>query len=252
MKKLSTALSVLLILVAFSSCKSRKESETGEVRSLKTSEIKQVGAAMQANRFEFDFLSVRAKGVFEGMGTRQNVTLHLRMERNKRLWISMQALLGIEVARVLVTEDSLYFRQNLPDSRYAEMPLDSIERFLAMPLTVGQLQDFFIGNPLLPYTNAQSAWQGDTIVVEKPAPKALVTEYILPELVKIVRSTARSRAEASNAEVSYGEFQPMGTKSLPSKVNIFVSSPKVQGNFALRYTSISPDPISSFPFTRED
>ncbi len=207
---------------------------------------------MEANRFEFDFLSIRAKGVFEGMGTRQNITLNLRMERNKRLWISMQALLGIEVARILVTEDSLFFRQNLPESRYMALPLDSIQHYLAMPLTVGQLQDFFIGNPLLSYKNAQSAWQGDTIVVEKPAGKALLSEYILPELVKIVRSTAQNRAEASSAEVSYGEFQVIGTKSLASKVNIFVSSPQVQGNFALRYTTISPDPISSFPFSKED
>ncbi|TNE80954.1 MAG: DUF4292 domain-containing protein [Bacteroidetes bacterium] len=252
MKKLLPAFSLLLVLVAFTSCKTKKPTAPGEVKSLKTTEIKQVGAAMDANRFDFEFMTIRAKGVFEGMGVRQNITLHIRMERNKQLWISAQALLGIEVARIYVTQDSLFFRQNLPESKYAAMPLDSIERYLAMPLSVGQLQDFFIGNPLLPYTNAQSDWKGDTIVVEKPAGKAIVTEYIMPNLVKIVRSTAQSRTEASNAQVSYGEFQVLGTKSLPSKVNIFVSSPEVQGNFALHYGTISTDPISNFPFTREN
>lgn len=250
MKKFSFL--ALICVILFTSCKTKKSATGGKVNALTTERLSVVSNAMEQNKYEFDYLSLRAKGDFEGMGMKQNLSLSIRMERHKIVWVSVQALFGIEVARMLVTEDSLFIQQTLPERKYIEMPLDSVSKFLAVPLSVTQLQDFLVGNPILPYKNANSSMKQDTVIVEKHAGSAQVIEYILGSLVKIVRTTAASSKDASYAEVMYGEFQAQNTKSLPTKVNIFVDTKDIEARCDLTYTSISNDKISQFPFRKQD
>ncbi len=248
MKKL---LAGLLILVLIPSCKSRKAATRNPEMTELSTDIRKLGEQVNTAAFEFEYLSIKAGGRFEGLGMQQNISLNIRMKRHEKVWISAQALLGIEVARALVTRDSVYIIQNLPSRDYREYSLDSFSSVLSVPLSVTQLQDLLVGNPLLPYDNsAMAAMQGDSLVVEKQIRDFLLREFFAPGKARIARNYLQSKRESGHADVHYSDFSLEGTKELPLKVNIFVQRQESKARLDLQYTSISLDPIGSFPFRR--
>ncbi|MHB1279590.1 MAG: DUF4292 domain-containing protein [Bacteroidia bacterium] len=246
MKKLSlVALSVLMLGSCFLRKSTKESGETPLSTDLVTLE-KQI----TENAFSFEYLSFKGSGKFDGMGIQQNLTLNFKMKRHEIVWISAQAMLGIEVARMLVTKDSAYIIQNFPERSYREFSLDSLSQLLSVPLSVTQLQDLFLGNPLLPYDPAQIGMRGDSIIVEKRVSAYLIHEFFVPQRPKIVRNYLQSLQEDGSADVHYLDFQTVNNKQMPVKVNIFVRRSDLTANLDLHYTNISLDSIAQFPFRK--
>lgn len=248
MKNLSL---VFLCLFLLGACSLRKSTKAlgGTAPS---SDIKILEKQVLENAFDFEYLAFKAAGKFEGMGMQQNLTLSFRMKRHETVWISAQAMLGIEVARVLATKDSVYIIQNFPERSYREYSLDSLSKLLSVPLTITQLQDLFLGNPLLPYDPAQIGMQGDSIVVEKRVSAYVLQEFFGSSQAKIARNYLQSSLEEGSADINYLEFQEVNNKQMPVKVNIFVRRPDLTAKLDLHYTNISLETITQFPFRKPD
>src|SRR5690606_33475176 len=106
MKKL---LFFLLAGSLLTACKHSKPSTTAAAAGLgTTNNLDVIEKRVNENAFEFEYLSFRAGGRFDGLGIQQNISLSFRMKRHETVWISAQAVLGIEVARALITRDSVY------------------------------------------------------------------------------------------------------------------------------------------------
>lgn len=240
---------ISFVLISISACKTHKL-PSGNSGNIGSNDLITIEKAVNENAFEFEYLSFRGAGRFEGLGMQQNISLSFRMQRHEKVWISAQALLGIEVGRALITRDSVFLLQNFPERNYREFSLDSLAKFLSVPLSVTQLQDLFVGNPLLPYDNAEVALQGDSIVVQKAVSEFLLREFFHPSQAKIQRNYLYSRVKEGVADVKYSAFSELGNKQLPTKVNIFVQRPDNELTLDLSYSSISTEKISSFPFRK--
>lgn len=245
-----TLLILVFIGAGFSACTMKKALRGPSEGAELSSNLKELEKAVMANTFEFEYLSLRGSGTFDGMGMQQNLSLVMRMKRHEIVWISAQAMLGIEVGRALITKDSVYLIQNFPERSYREFSLDSLSTILSVPLSVTQLQDFFVGNPLLPYDPAQATLLNDTIVVEKNTKDFILHELFAVKSPKIIRNELKSKVQRGKATVDYLAFEKQGNKEMPVKVNIFVERPDLTANLDLQYSNISFDPISSFPFRK--
>ncbi|MBI1223301.1 MAG: DUF4292 domain-containing protein [Bacteroidetes bacterium] len=239
----------IVVLIGLPGCFLKKATVKESSTTLSTN-VRELEKIVLANAFEFEYLSMRGNGHFEGGGISQNLSLNMRMKRHELVWISAQAMLGIEVARALITKDSVYIIQNFPSRSYMEYSLDSLSQILSVPLTVTQLQDLFVGNPLLPYEPAQASMQNDTLVVEKMTRDFILHELFVNNHPKIARNQLNSKTGEGSAQVDYLSFGMEHNKELPLKVNIFVQRPDLTARLDLQYTNISLDPISSFPFSK--
>src|SRR5690606_40595489 len=66
------------------------------------------------NNLDFHTFSGRAKAKVELGKDNQDVTMHVRIKRDQAIWISFTAtLLIVEIARVLITHDSIIFLNKL-------------------------------------------------------------------------------------------------------------------------------------------
>lgn len=249
MKKVFAIFSLVVVLA---SCKSFKGGSRGneEPVAVDLNNIKSVIAGIKGESFEFQYLSFKGRGLFEGMGVRQNLTLNVRMKRHEKVWISVTALFGIEAARLLVTEDSAFILQKFPDIKYRAISLDSLSQYTAVPMTVTQFQNFLVGNPVGNYENARSSMKNDELWVEQTIGKVLLQELIHSDNIKIGQLKAFDNQQQSELQVDYGDFQQEGTKLLPHKVSILVSSKEINAKSALTYSNISKAEINSFPFTK--
>ena len=82
-----------------------------------------------------------------GDGKKYNVNAILRMYKDSVIWVSVNALLGIEAIRMIITKDSVRLVNKL-DKIYTARSVSFLQEVTALPLDLSTLQDLIIGNPV--------------------------------------------------------------------------------------------------------
>src|ERR1700744_3316066 len=120
------------LLFAFS-CKSKKAlivkrtaDSTVAVKPVDTKAIKL--AAIRTKQTSFNTFSGKASTKLNINGNSNRVTLNIRIQHGKKIWVSITAIAGIEVARALITPDSLLVVNRL-QSVYIRKPFSYIYKF---------------------------------------------------------------------------------------------------------------------------
>src|SRR5690554_5290997 len=95
---------VLATLFAFSACKKQKDVLRKGIDSKSTEYLIQ-----QVKKNEVNFNSISTKADFKVItkDKTQSFKANIRIQKDSAIWISITPLLGIEVARVLITQDSV-------------------------------------------------------------------------------------------------------------------------------------------------
>jgi len=138
---------LLLIVLLAAGCKTKQKiviPDKGapvDVVSAHASEIK----SFELSNLDFHTFSGRAKTRIELGDGAQDVTLNLRMERDKSIWVSVTAMLGVEVARVLITPDSIKILNKL-QGEYISKPFDYVHKYTNKGITFPMLQDLLLAN----------------------------------------------------------------------------------------------------------
>ena len=90
-----------------------------------------------------------------GDGKKYNVNANIRMYKDSLIWVSVNAILGIEAMRVLVTKDSVKLINKL-DKIYTARSISYLQEVIALPLDLSTFQDLVIGNPVFLDSNVVS------------------------------------------------------------------------------------------------
>src|SRR5690606_27267881 len=61
--------------------------------------------AIRSKQLTFNTFSAKAKTQLDINGDNNDCTLNIRVNRDKKIWVSITAILGIEVARAVITPD---------------------------------------------------------------------------------------------------------------------------------------------------
>ena len=109
-----------------------------------------------ANRIEFETFTAKVNTDYEGSdGKKEGVNVFIRMKRDSLIWISVNAVLGIEYMRVLIDKDSVRVLYKM-DKEYQVRSLDYLTEVAALPLDLRTVQELIIGNPVFLDTNIVS------------------------------------------------------------------------------------------------
>src|SRR5215217_2817882 len=147
--KILTGLTIAIVMVAVCSCRSTKTIQsaiskkdstrlvvtdsTSRTDSIKF--IQNVYQALDKNRIDFETFSAKVKVDFEGSdGKKNDFNAFIRLRKDSVLWVSINALLGIEAFRVLITPDSVKV-------------LNKLDKVVQLR-SVSYLQDLLVGNPI--------------------------------------------------------------------------------------------------------
>jgi hypothetical protein len=164
MKNLIGALIAITLVSAFSSCRSTKKLQTVIAKrdSLQVPVvsasidrkadsirfIREVAAAIDSNRIVFRTFSAKVKVNFEGKdGKKSDFNATIRLYKDSVMWISINALLGIEAFRVLITPDSVKV-MNKVDKIIQLRSVSYLKEVAKIPFTFHDLQELLIGNPI--------------------------------------------------------------------------------------------------------
>ena len=138
---------ILLLLVLFlglASCRSSKITEPFYTKAAKASDLID---SIEASHFEFDWFSGKVAGKYKDESQSFSFKGTLKIKKDSIIWMSISPGLGLELGRILLDKDSLYF-MNRFDKTYFTSSYSDLSEKVNSPLTYQSIQDLLMGNSL--------------------------------------------------------------------------------------------------------
>ncbi len=250
---------IALILIV-SSCSVKKE--TSNIRMLSANHIVK---EVEDNKFEFDNLEAKfTVNILDEKGRNEmGLKGQLRMQNDSVIWVSLSLKLGVEIARVMITEDSVKFI-NRTNKTYFSTNIDGLDSIIENPLL--SVQGLLVGNDFhirdnkyqVEIENNSYNLETKPKHISKIGEEEFITKniYITPENFKIseYKTTTCFIREGKDKNIisciesslSYDDFQQINDKLIPSKI-IFEDS-SLDGIIEINYTEIKVGEELEFPF----
>lgn len=218
---------------------------------------KEVNAAHAANiksfelsNLDFHTFSGRAKTKVEMNNQVYDVTLNVRIQRDKAIWLSVTAALGIEAARVLITPDSVKILNKLP-GEYIAKPFSYIYNYTNPGVTFSTLQDLLLANvssSLLRTNNVQVASATDEFIVVG-IKEQLSFQYRINKENRPFNFVLQEVGGDQNLEAFYNDYAKTAGYNFPQKMALNVLGEQVSLKASLAYNKVSFNENIEMPFS---
>ncbi|MBS1621665.1 MAG: DUF4292 domain-containing protein [Bacteroidetes bacterium] len=110
--------------------------------------IRETYDAIEKQKIHFTTFSAKVNVDYMGGNDKNyNVNAYIRMYNDSLIWISVNAFLGMEAMRVLITKDSVKLL-NKQNKTYSARSVAYLQEVTALPLDLISLQQIIIGNPV--------------------------------------------------------------------------------------------------------
>jgi len=207
----------------------------------------------QINANYIDFTSFSAKvniDYKDDADKKYDVNAVVRMYKDSAVWLSANAVLGIEALRVLITKDSVKLLNKL-DKTYSARSMDYLQEVTSLPLDLKIVQDLLISNPIYLDSNviAYSSSENDVSLLS-------ISKWFRNLLTVNLKDKSLQRSKLNDAdivrnrtaELSYSDYETKKNVSFPTKRRISISEKK-KLDIKLEFKQFTFNEDVSFPFS---
>lgn len=254
-----------MISVTLFSCRSTKSIQTAMSRKDSSQVIvpdstarkdsirfmQDIYSAVQKNRVEFQTFSAKVKVDFQGSdGKKNDFNAFIRLQKDSVIWVSVNALLGIEAFRVLITPDSVKVLNKL-DKVLQLRSVSYLREITKLPLGFKELQDLLIGNPIYFDNNIISyKKEAESISVLNTGElfKHLLTLEPASMQVQHSKIDDADPTRARTADITYGDYEIRDGKPFSTYRRITVAE-KSKLDIEMKYRQFDFNVPLNFPFS---
>jgi hypothetical protein len=247
--------------ILFTSCHSTKK--------IMKAPLKEEGAEYLFNKLKeyelkYNWFTAKFSADYQNENQRNSFNGQIRIRRDSLIWLTFSPMLGIEVFRMMITQDSIKFINRINDT-YFKGDYNFVNNFLHSNIDFDILQSFLTGNDLSFYENGTFRASIDNLQYKlstadrrklrkfvrnsREKIRVLIQNiWIDPANFKITRADVKEIEKPNmQLEATYSEFKPIGSQSLPSRLSYKISADndiRVNVNFS----KIDIDIPQAFPF----
>jgi outer membrane lipoprotein-sorting protein len=221
---------------------------------------------LKKHELKFDSFSAKFSAVIENNKKETSFDGLVRIQRDSIIWISVTPLLGIEMARFMLTNDSIKYLNRI-NATYLQKDFSYINEMLNKTIDFDMAQAFLTGNDFSFYENSRFKAQVDgqeyklhTVnrlklkrTVRKNDPEISIpiqSIWLNPDNFKISK-VILNETDKDNRRFTafYKEFETIDNQMVPSKIEYRVETNKDNVRIRINYSriTINPDQLS-FPF----
>ena len=202
------------------------------------------------NHIDFHTFSGKLKVDFESdKQKQQNISTNIRMLKDSIIWISVSAPVIGEVARAVITPDSLKAYDKF-NKRVFLRALSDAKDLLNLPFDFTTLQDLIIGNPLfltdsiyqVVKTSAIISFSCDTTMYTSLF-NVFADDFQLQQSKVMDKDSSRNRS----CELTYGEYKEVDGHKVPFVRRVFIEEKNVT-RVAMDFSKMEFNQPQSFPF----
>ncbi len=236
------ALSTFLLTLTGVGCKSRKAKL--DCAQALTKYPKDVKVEVAENLASFEFLSMRAKAKYTQGQNSNSFGMNIKMQKDSFVWVSVVAV--IEVARAYITPDTFVLLDRF-NKKYYKGAIQDLERFTGQNLSLSQLQNLLISNPIYGielFEKNNDELRKDHLKYENAG---IVNRVELSGCYRSMSSEFTTTTDAKKVVVDYQNFsKEKDLGFVGNQININANGAVKSFDFLMEYTSISTadfDPI---------
>ncbi|WP_347373757.1 DUF4292 domain-containing protein [Aequorivita sp. Q41] len=234
-----------LVLLVLASCGGTKN-----ITNIENTSAKEVVAAHQAANPNFNTLAGRVQLVYETDEKLQSITVSLRMEKDKNIWVKA-SILGITIAKVLITPTSVSYYETIGNT-YFEGDFAILGEWIGTPINFQQAQNMLLGQSIFTlnaseYTSA--VFQNKFKIQPKQQPQNFIHSLFLhPENFKIASETLSQPKDDRLLSIRYGAYQNVDGQFFPTSILIDTTDKSSKTKIEINYKKIDLNVAVSFPF----
>ena len=201
---------------------------------------------VKATDLPYTWFGAQGSGTIDWDGSRYNVRMNVRIERDKRIWVQIQKL-GFEIGRMLVTPDSAFFINRLERS-YSLYSTTEFFKEYNLPADFDMFSKVFTGGAYLPQFISKYNIESDrSLYLESDS--GVNARHWLDTASVLSQSIVTDQFEHEWA-AGYGDYRPTNTGLVFPfrRTNTLV----IEGEsnlFDIEYSFIEIDVPQEFPFS---
>ncbi|HVA99036.1 MAG TPA: DUF4292 domain-containing protein [Bacteroidia bacterium] len=239
---LRKSLSVASIVLLATSCKTNKQLVEKKV-SLQHESSKLLLNNLKKNEFNYDWLSAKVNVDISVDSSSNSFNISLRAKKDSVIWMSISPALGIEVARVIITKDSVKFMDRIHHT-YFKGDYNYIDNLLQTELDFDMLQSMMVGNSVAFYedeTKLKSSVSKNENYVLSTIRKRKVRRvleknkdlkdpaeiiFLEPIIYKISRIVIKDFDMNRTFDANFNDFEKQDSLLFPRKANFDIKAEK--------------------------
>lgn len=235
----------LLLLFVLASCGGAKN-----ISNIENASAKEVISAHKAATPDFNTLASRVQLVYETDEKLQSITVSLRMEKDKNIWIKA-SILGITISKVLITPTSVSYYETIGNT-YFQGDFALLGEWIGTPINFQQAQNMLLGQSIFTLNTSEysaAIFQNKFKIQPKQQPQNFIHSLFLnPENFKVVSETLAQPNDERLLSIRYGDYQKIGEQFYPSSILIDTSEKGSKTKIEMNFKKIDLNVDVSFPF----
>lgn len=267
---LSPVAGLLLLVVFLGSCKARKApvkpvSDSTLTRSTSCPIPDSLVRSIRTGDTRFEWFSSRIHASMVAEKKSNSFAANLRIRRDSAIWMSITLPMGIEVARVLISRDSLRFLNRI-DGTYFKGDYNYLKELLQTEVNFNMIQAVLLGNVYLHYQTENYVSDRDNgqcmlstlrkrkirRETELEIPEILTQEiWCSPDYRKTFKMEMQDYRPVRKFLVQYENYQDFEGSVLPQKMFVMASAAKT-ARIELEYSRLQIDKPLNLPFSIPD
>ncbi len=203
------------------------------------------------NRIDYTSFSAKINVEYiDADDKRYDVNAFVRMYKDSVIWVSVNAIFGIEALRAYITKDSvkLLDKQN---KTYTARAVNYLQEVTALPLDLTALQDLIIGNPVFLNKNYVSYKKSDETVSLLMADDVFKNLLTLAVTNNTIQRSKLDDADASRnrtCDLTYSDYENKRGVYFSTKRKISIAEKK-KLDIKLEFKKYDFNEALTFPFS---
>ncbi len=240
---------MLILSTLLFSCKSTK-SITGSTTPDKHLTAQQILKAHTQAFPNFTTLAARMQVKYEDSKSSKSITVSLRMEKDKNIWIKA-SVLGVTLAKVLITPDRVQYYENL-SSTYFDGDFSLISNWLGTQIDFNQAQSILLGQSLFNTENnlLLSVFENKyKLEPQEQTQNFIFSMLINPDTFTINYESLAQPNDNRLLTVYYANYTKINDSYYPLKIHLTSTENAKKTTVKLTYKKIDVNAPVRFPFT---
>lgn len=249
----------IALMAVFVSCKAKKEllpatiipkvmAEEPKTDLAKVAKIN----AIKLQNTPFQTITMKAKADLSIDNKSNEVNMNIRIRNNEVIWVSVTAVAGLEVARALITPDSVKIINRL-DNIYIQKPFSYIYEFTNERINFKTLQAVLLGNAVDEYLSDGTELfnEGDKVYL-KSTLASMIYNLEADSRNKVLINQLNDQVAGQELVVGYYDFNAVNDFLIPHTVSMKSKAKNKAISLYLNYLKIEMDSKFDLPFRVPD
>ena len=259
---------LMILVMTIQSCKSRQKSlnaQPGAIVPMENESVQVLMGRLDSCSFKAEWISGKASVKTNQEGNETSFNITLRAKKDSVIWISISPLLGIEVARVLVTPDSVKFIDRI-HGKYQASSFETINKILQLKVNFEIVQCILQGN-FFAYKKNENRFNSVYIedkyyilssltkkklrrsLEEKDPNKAVIQDvFVNDSTFRVTQVQVEDQKIAKTLLTTYSDFRGTNAGVFPYKQETKVIADK-NFDITIEYGKLNAGEPQEFPFS---